>query len=102
MLRLALLGLCLCGVVSAQPVTTLPTFAVNATRSSRAEASASAVTSIEPADLAAALAVDDALRTDPAFSLFRRTDSLAAHPTAQGVSLRGIGPSGASRCPTRR
>lgn len=97
MLRLALLGLCLCGVVSAQPVTTLPAFAVNATRSSRAEASASAVTTIEPADLAAALSVDDALRTDPAFSLFRRTDSLAAHPTAQGVSLRGIGPSGASR-----
>ena len=28
---------------------------------------------------------------------FRRTSSLAAHPTAQGVSLRGIGPSGVSR-----
>src|SRR5688572_32071626 len=31
------------------------------------------------------------------FSLFRRTSSLSAHPTAQGVSLRGIGPSGVSR-----
>lgn len=33
----------------------------------------------------------------PGFSLFRRSSSLAAHPTAQGVSLRGIGPTGASR-----
>jgi outer membrane receptor protein involved in Fe transport len=40
---------------------------------------------------------DDVLRQIPTFSLFRRTSSLAAHPTAQGVSLRGIGPSGVSR-----
>ena len=30
-------------------------------------------------------------------SLFRRTSSLSSHPTSQGVSLRGIGPSGVSR-----
>ena len=41
--------------------------------------------------------LDGALRTVPAFSLFRRSDSLTANPTAQGVSLRGLGPSGASR-----
>lgn len=41
--------------------------------------------------------VDDALRQSPAFSLFRRSSSLTANPTAQGVSLRGVGPSGASR-----
>lgn len=41
--------------------------------------------------------LDDALRAVPGFSLFRRSDSLTAHPTAQGVSLRGLGPSGASR-----
>ncbi len=40
---------------------------------------------------------DDVLRLVPTFSLFRRTSSLAAHPTTQGVSLRGIGPSGVSR-----
>ncbi|HEY6507197.1 MAG TPA: TonB-dependent receptor, partial [Vicinamibacterales bacterium] len=40
---------------------------------------------------------DDVLRLVPTFSLFRRTSSLQAHPTAQGVSLRGIGPSGVSR-----
>jgi outer membrane receptor protein involved in Fe transport len=41
--------------------------------------------------------VDAALRAVPGFSLFRRSDSLSANPTAQGVSLRGLGPSGASR-----
>lgn len=41
--------------------------------------------------------LDGALRSVPGFSLFRRSDSLSAHPTAQGVSLRGLGPSGASR-----
>jgi outer membrane receptor protein involved in Fe transport len=40
---------------------------------------------------------DDVLRAVPTFSLFRRTSSLSAHPTTQGVSLRSIGPSGVSR-----
>lgn len=44
-----------------------------------------------------AVVADDLLRQVPTFSLFRRTSSLASHPTAQGVSLRGIGPSGVSR-----
>ncbi|HVU23069.1 MAG TPA: TonB-dependent receptor [Opitutus sp.] len=41
--------------------------------------------------------VDGTLRAIPGFSLFRRSDSLVANPTTQGVSLRGLGPSGASR-----
>lgn len=41
--------------------------------------------------------LDAALRSVPGFSLFRRSDSFSANPTAQGVSLRGLGPSGASR-----
>lgn len=41
--------------------------------------------------------VDDRLRMVPGFSLFRRTSSLVANPTTQGVSLRGIGSTGASR-----
>ena len=41
--------------------------------------------------------LDDLLRQVPGFSLFRRSSSLVAHPTTQGVSLRGIGPSGTSR-----
>lgn len=41
--------------------------------------------------------LDDRLRMVPGFSLFRRTSSLVANPTTQGVSLRGIGSTGASR-----
>jgi outer membrane receptor protein involved in Fe transport len=44
-----------------------------------------------------ALAIDDMLRQVPGFSLFRRQGSRTANPTAQGVSLRGVGASGASR-----
>jgi outer membrane cobalamin receptor len=44
-----------------------------------------------------AVVADDVLRQIPTFSLFRRTSSLSSHPTSQGVSLRGIGPSGVSR-----
>jgi outer membrane receptor protein involved in Fe transport len=45
----------------------------------------------------AALPVDAILRQVPGFSLFRRTDSRVANPTAQGATLRGLAPSGASR-----
>ncbi len=44
-----------------------------------------------------ALRVDDALRQVPGFSLLRRSTSRTANPTTQGVSLRGVGGSGASR-----
>jgi outer membrane receptor protein involved in Fe transport len=44
-----------------------------------------------------AVVADDVLRQVPTFSLFRRSSSLSSHPTSQGVSLRGIGPSGVSR-----
>jgi outer membrane receptor protein involved in Fe transport len=44
-----------------------------------------------------AVVADDVLRQVPTFSLFRRSSSLSSHPTAQGVSLRGLGPSGVSR-----
>lgn len=41
--------------------------------------------------------MDDRLRMVPGFTLFRRSSSLVAHPTTQGVSLRGLGSTGASR-----
>ena len=43
------------------------------------------------------LGLDDSLRRLPGFGLFRRQASRAAHPTTQGVSLRGLGPNGAGR-----
>lgn len=47
--------------------------------------------------LSGALTIDDVLRQAPGFSLFRRSGSLTANPTTQGVSLRGVGANGASR-----
>ena len=47
--------------------------------------------------LAGALTIDDVMRQAPGFSLFRRSGSLTANPTSQGVSLRGVGANGASR-----
>jgi outer membrane receptor protein involved in Fe transport len=44
-----------------------------------------------------ALRVDDVLRQVPGFSLFRRTDSRTANASNQGVSLRGLGGTAASR-----
>jgi len=41
--------------------------------------------------------VDGLLERNPGFSLFRSSGSGVAHPTSQGVSLRGIQASGASR-----
>jgi outer membrane receptor protein involved in Fe transport len=48
-------------------------------------------------DSAGAVTLDDLLRQVPGFSLFRRSGSLFANPTSQGVSLRGVGANGASR-----
>jgi outer membrane receptor protein involved in Fe transport len=41
--------------------------------------------------------IDDRLKMVPGFSGFRRSSSIVANPTTQGVSLRGLGSSGASR-----
>src|SRR6185295_18217358 len=51
----------------------------------------------EDLDRSPGLLLDDRLRQVPGFSLLRRSSSRTAHPTSQGVSLRGLGPSGASR-----
>ncbi len=45
----------------------------------------------------AAPTIDDVLRQAVGFSIFRRSSSRNANPTTQGVSLRGVGSSGASR-----
>ncbi len=45
-------------------------------------------------DLAKTQRVDEAVGQTPGVSLFRRTSSLSANPTTQGISLRAIAPSG--------
>jgi outer membrane receptor protein involved in Fe transport len=82
------------------PATLLETVVVTATRTEQrlgdVPASVSVLTRQE-IQASPAVVADDVLRQIPTFSLFRRTSSLAAQPTTQGVSLRGIGPSGQSR-----
>jgi len=68
------------------------------TKSRLADTPASVVVvSRETIESSAAATVDDALRQVPGFTLFRRAGSRTANPTTQGVSLRGLGASGASR-----
>jgi outer membrane receptor protein involved in Fe transport len=45
----------------------------------------------------APVTIDDALKMVPGFTLFRRTSSRTANPTAQGIALRGIGGTSQSR-----
>lgn len=80
--------------------TTLGPVVVTATRTPQApDRVAASVKVLDDVAIRAAptVALDGALRSVPGFSLFRRSDSFTANPTAQGVSLRGLGPSGASR-----
>ncbi len=83
-----------------EPASVLESVVVTATRTERRlgtiPASVNVVTS-ETIKASPAVVADDVLRQIPSFSLFRRTSSIAAQPTTQGVSLRGIGPSGQSR-----
>ena len=73
---------------------------ISVTRSeTRIEDTPASVVALDNDDLnlTAAQTLDDKLRQVPGFSLFRRAGSRTANPTTQGVSLRGVGPSGASR-----
>ena len=74
--------------------------AVTATRTEqRVSDTAASVAVLNQGDLSTsgALTLDDALGEIPGFNLFRRNGSLTANPTSLGVSLRGVGTSGASR-----
>jgi outer membrane receptor protein involved in Fe transport len=55
------------------------------------------ILSTEKLRQAAGISLDDKLRQAPGFELFRRTTSLVANPTTEGVSLRGLGSTAASR-----
>jgi outer membrane receptor protein involved in Fe transport len=73
---------------------------VTATRTgTRLADTPASIVSLSSAELSttAAATLDDALRQVPGFTLFRRSGSRTANPTAQGVSLRATGASGASR-----
>jgi len=89
-----LLNYCRAQLIELQPVVT------TATRSLEPESNiATKVTTIDRYTIehSPAVTIDGILSNSPDFSLFRRDSSIGTNPTAQGVSLRGMGPSGASR-----
>ena len=80
------------------PVTEQITVTAERTETRVSDTAASVVVlSNEDITTTAALTLDDVLRQVPGFSLFRRSGSRTANPTSQGVSLRAVGASGASR-----
>ena len=84
----------------AEPVRAAESIVVTASRTEQPAGEALpslVVLSASDLDRTAAPTLDDALRLVPGFNLFRRTGSRVANPTSQGVSMRGLGPSGASR-----
>jgi outer membrane receptor protein involved in Fe transport len=84
----------------ARDATELSPLVVSAARTSEAVTRGSSKLETFPVEAlrtSSALTLDGALRQSAGFSLFRRGTSLTTNPTAQGVSLRGLGPSGASR-----
>ena len=72
---------------------------VTASRGAERLSTPTATTVVTAAELltSAAGSLDDALRGTPGFSLFRRSSSRVSNPTTQGVTLRGVSGSGASR-----
>ncbi len=84
-------------VLQPRPLTESVT--VTASRGATGVDTAASSTIVSSAELltSAAGAIDDALRNTPGFSLFRRSSSRVANPTTQGVTLRGVSGSGASR-----
>jgi len=81
------------------PARLVETVAVTATRGEARLSSPESVSVLTAGELLTtpAGALDDALRSTPGFSLFRRSSSRVANPTTQGVTLRGVSGSGASR-----
>lgn len=78
----------------------LETVVVSAYRSPLASADSPASTRLldqQQLKESASPALDGNLRQVPGFELFRRSSSLVANPTSEGVSLRGLGSTAASR-----
>jgi len=82
-----------------RPAQLVDAVVVTASRGAARLSTPTATTVVTSAELltSAAGSLDDALRNTPGFSLFRRSSSRVSNPTTQGVTLRGVSGSGASR-----
>ncbi|HEY0102930.1 MAG TPA: TonB-dependent receptor, partial [Brevundimonas sp.] len=78
-------------MIQLPPPPDLPEVVVTGARLPPAASEAAfAVIRLDTDDLVGARRLDEALASVPAVSLFRRTSSLSANPTTQGISLRAI------------
>jgi outer membrane receptor protein involved in Fe transport len=82
------------------PATATTTVTVTAYRTPLSDLESPATTRLlseRTLSTAAAVTLDGQVRQIPGLELFRRSSSLVANPTSQGVSLRGLGSTSASR-----
>ena len=87
-------------IIILHPTATTEQITVTATRSSiEVPATAHTVYALTANDLNnfPAVLLDDKLRQQAGFELFRRSSSRVQNPTSQGISLRGLGSTAASR-----
>src|ERR1017187_6189874 len=87
-------------ILALPPAAVSQQITVTATRSSiDTPATANTVYALSARDLSnyPATALDDKLRQQAGFELFRRSSSRVQNPTSQGISLRGLGSTAASR-----
>ena len=84
-------------IVLDRPLETVTVTAYRSPLSSMDSPASTRVLSTQQLQQSAAPALDGKLRQVPGFELFRRSSSLVANPTTEGVSLRGLGSTAASR-----
>jgi outer membrane receptor protein involved in Fe transport len=84
-------------IVLDRPLETVTVTAYRSPLSSMDSPASTRVLNTQQLQQSAAPALDGKLRQVPGFELFRRSSSLVANPTTEGVSLRGLGSTAASR-----
>lgn len=84
-------------IVLRQPLETVVVTAYRSALGSSDSPASTRVLDTQQLQQAASPSLDGKLREIPGFTLFRRSSSLVANPTTEGVSLRGLGSTAASR-----
>jgi outer membrane receptor protein involved in Fe transport len=84
-------------VVLQQPLETVVVTAYRSPLGAEDSPASTRVLDQQQLDQAASPELDGKLREVPGFQLFRRSSSLEANPTTEGISLRGLGSTAASR-----
>ncbi len=84
-------------IILRQPLETVVVTAYRSALGSSDSPASTRVLDTQQLQQAASPSLDGKLRDIPGFTLFRRSSSLVANPTTEGVSLRGLGSTAASR-----